>query len=116
MTAHDPLATWRRLCVRNGLSLGGLQSGRQQDFGVVLAAAALAFDDGATYTEAEVNERLKAWLADPGAMLGTDHVELRRWLVDMRLLDRDGYGRALRARSRRRRRSSGRSTRLPAGT
>lgn len=94
MTAQDPLATWRRLCVREALSLGGLQSGRRQDFGVVLAAAALAFDDGATYTEAEVNERLKAWLADPGAMLGTDHVELRRWLVDMRLLERDGYGRS----------------------
>lgn len=93
MTAQDPLTTWRRLCVRNGLSLGGLQSARQHDFSVVLAAAALAFDDGATYTEAEVNERLKAWLADPGAMLGTDHVELRRRLVDMRLLERDGYGR-----------------------
>jgi tRNA(adenine34) deaminase len=94
VTTQDPLATWRRLCVRNALSVGGLQSGRQQDFGVVLAAAALAFDEGATYSEAEVNERLKAWLAEPGAMLGTDHVELRRWLVDMRLLDRDGYGRS----------------------
>lgn len=93
MSAQDPLATWRRLCVRSGLSLGGLQSSRKQDFGVVLAAAALAFDDGATYTEAEVNQRLQAWLADPGAMLGTDHVELRRWLVDARLLARDGYGR-----------------------
>jgi tRNA(adenine34) deaminase len=94
VTAQDPLATWRRLCVRNGLSLGGLQSARQHDFGIVLAAAALAFDYGATYTEAEVNERLKAWLADPGAMLDTDHVELRRWLVDTHLLDRDGYGRS----------------------
>ncbi len=94
MKAQDPLATWRRLCVRNALSLGGLQTGRQHDFGVVVAAAALAFDDGATYTEAEVNERLRAWLADPGAMLETDHVELRRLLVDTRLLDRDGYGRA----------------------
>jgi hypothetical protein len=27
-------------------------------------------------------------------MLGTDHAELRRWLVDFHLLDRDGYGRA----------------------
>ncbi len=94
MTAHDPLATWRRLCVRNALSLGGLHSGRQQDVGVVLAAAVLAFDDGVTYTEPEVNERLKAWLAEPGAMLETDHVELRRWLVDTRLLERDGYGHA----------------------
>jgi hypothetical protein len=27
-------------------------------------------------------------------MLDIDHVELRRWLVDNRLLDRDGFGRA----------------------
>ena len=94
MRGQDPLATWRRLCVRNALSLGGLQTGRQHDFGVVVAAAALEFDAGVTYTEAEVNDRLRAWLADSGAMLETDHVELRRLLVDTRLLDRDGYGRA----------------------
>jgi hypothetical protein len=29
-------------------------------------------------------------------MLATDHVELRRWLVDLRLLERDGYGREYR--------------------
>ena len=27
-------------------------------------------------------------------MLATDHVELRRWLVDFRVLERDGFGRA----------------------
>jgi tRNA(adenine34) deaminase len=76
--------------------LGGLASGRQHDFRVVLAAAALALDEGTDYTEAEVNERLKHWLANAGAMLDTDHVELRRWLVDMRLVERDGYGRRYR--------------------
>ncbi len=92
MTATDPLASWRRLCVRSRLSLGSLQSGRRHDFAVVLAAAALGFDEATTYTEAEVNERLSAWLAEAGAMIDSDHVALRRLLVDMRLLDRDGYG------------------------
>jgi hypothetical protein len=43
-----------------------------------------------------VNDALRAWLAGPGAMLATDHVELRRWLVDLKLVERDGYGRAYR--------------------
>ena len=94
MRGEDPLSLWRRLCVRSGVSLGGLQTGRKDELGIVLAGAALAFDEGVDYTEAEVNAKLKAWLDGPGAMLATDHVELRRTLVDMRLLGRDGFGRA----------------------
>jgi tRNA(adenine34) deaminase len=90
---EDPLAVYRRLCVRRGIALGGLASGRQDDFRAVLAAAALALDEGAGYDEAGVNARLKAWLAGPGAMIDVDHVELRRWLVDTGLVQRDGYGR-----------------------
>jgi tRNA(adenine34) deaminase len=93
MTTTDALTTWRRLSVRERISLSGLQSGRQDDFRVLLAAAALAFDEDRSYSEAEVNARLEAWLAEAGTMLSTDHVALRRMLVDMRLLDRDGFGR-----------------------
>ncbi|HVF62402.1 MAG TPA: tRNA adenosine(34) deaminase TadA [Casimicrobiaceae bacterium] len=96
MNEADALATWRRLCVRDNLALGGLQSGRQADFRTVLAAAALTFDDDRSYSEAEVNDRLERWLETAGAMLRTDHVELRRLLVDMRLLARDSFGRAYR--------------------
>ena len=42
--------------------------------------------------EDEVNRRLSDWLADVGAMVQTDHVELRRWLVDAGYLARDGWG------------------------
>lgn len=90
---EDPLATFRRLCVRRGIALGGLASGRQDDFRTVLAAASLALDEGAAYDERGVNGRLAAWLAGPGAMIGCDHVELRRWLVDAGLVERDGFGR-----------------------
>ncbi len=58
-----------------------------------MAAAALAFEVQREYSEAEVNAVLKAWLAGAGAMLATDHVELRRWLVDCGLVVRDGFGR-----------------------
>jgi tRNA(adenine34) deaminase len=96
MAETNALQTWRSLAVRSGLSLGGLQSGRSQEFGVVLSAAALALHEGVEYSEAEVNERLKRWLAGGGSMLATDHVELRRWLVDMHFVERDGYGRSYR--------------------
>ena len=86
------LTAFRRLAITQGLTLGGLQSGRHLDFLVVTTAAALAFASGRAYTEAEVNALLKTWLAGPGRMLASDHVELRRWLVDCRLLERDGYG------------------------
>jgi hypothetical protein len=90
----DPiLAAYRRLAVRRGLALGALHGGRRADFLVVIAAAALACARGRDYTEAQINALLRDWLAGPGAMLSTDHVELRRWLVDCGLLARDGYGR-----------------------
>ena len=87
------LAAFRRIAVKRGLTPATLSSGQHADFVVVTAAAALALDAGRHYTEGEVNARLKDWLAGSGAMLVTDHVELRRWLVDCRLVARDGYGR-----------------------
>ena len=93
MTLDDPLAVLRRLCVRRGIALGGLASGRQGDFRTVLAAAALSLAEGENYDEPAVNARLRDWIAGPGAMLDVDHVELRRWLVDTRLVERDGFGR-----------------------
>jgi len=92
----DVVALLRRLAVRDGLALGGLYSGRRAEFDLVLATAAARFAPGRDYTEAEVNAALKAWLAAEAVMLGTDHVEARRWLVDTGLLGRDGYGRAYR--------------------
>jgi hypothetical protein len=96
MKVADPsrvISAFRRLAITHGLSPGALASGRQSDFVVVTAAAAVAFALGRDYAEKEVNAMLREWLAGPGAMLATDHVELRRLLIDCRLLDRDGFGR-----------------------
>ena len=82
------------LALRRDVSLGVLLSTHPRDFAVLLAAAAQSFPSGREFSEREVNELLRTFLDNAGSMLGTDHVELRRWLVDFHVLDRDGYGRA----------------------
>ena len=94
MSDDGYVKAWRRLCVKHGVGLGALMGSRGDEFAAALASASLVLPAGATSSEREVNERLRAWLAGPGAMLATDHVELRRWLVDLGLVERDGYGRA----------------------
>jgi hypothetical protein len=96
MTVGDDnrfLSAFRRLALAHGLLPGTLQTGRRTDFLAMTAAATLVFVPGRDYSEAEVNTLLKDWLAGPGAMLATDHAEMRRLLIDFRLLERDGYGR-----------------------
>jgi len=86
-------AILRRHAPRSGLSLRRLYAGRREEFATLLASAALSLAAGTVHSEREVNDILVRWLATAGAMLDTDHVELRRWLVDTGLLDRDGFGR-----------------------
>jgi hypothetical protein len=88
----DHVAVLRRLAVRQRLGIGALDA-QGIEFRTVLAAAALAVAPERDHDEAAVNAALRDWLAGAGAMLATDHVELRRWLVDCGLLARDGYGR-----------------------
>ena len=96
MTMHEttPIDRFAALAVRSGLALGVLYSARIGDFHLVLAAASRAFEGDRTYSERDVNDILRAWLAREGSMLAVDHVELRRWLVDSHVLVRDDYGRA----------------------
>ena len=95
-TSPDFVSAWRRLAVKRQVGPGPLAGARADEFAAALAAASLALPSDVAVTEREVNTRLVAWLAGPGAMLSTDHVELRRWLVDLGLVERDGYGRAYR--------------------
>ena len=89
-TAPHPVRT---LVLKSGVSLGGLSD---EDRAWALAVAALRLNTEAECTEAQANEALKACLRQEGAFLQTDHVELRRWLVDTGWWVRDGYGRAYR--------------------
>ena len=79
------------LVVKEGVSLGLLGDA---DRALVLALAAIEIEPGREHREADVNRILERWLDGPGAMLSTDHVELRRWLVDAGFVSRDGFGRA----------------------
>ncbi len=90
------IEVWQRLALTPGRTLGALQQGRKDEYVVVTAAAALAFDTACGYTESEVNVALDRWLDTAGVMLETDRVQLRRALVDCRLLERDAYGRIYR--------------------
>lgn len=65
---------------------------RPSDQELVAALAACRFDPSRTYTEAEVNEQLTAWLPCISEEFGIDHVSLRRLLVDLRLLVRSSSG------------------------
>jgi hypothetical protein len=91
---QDLVARLRTLAIRQRLSLGVMHAAAHADFVLLMAAAAHAFAPERTYTEADVNACLRAWLAGPGAMVDVDHVELRRWLVDAGVLARDGFGRS----------------------
>lgn len=93
MTPPEVLAALSSLVVKTGVALGGL-SARERELALALAAAALA--DGASASEPEVNRILKRCLAQEASFLDTDHVELRRWLVDAGWWQRDGFGRVYR--------------------
>ena len=52
----------------------------------------LTLDSSRTYTEPEINERIRAWNAQVAPAIETDHVTLRRLLVDHGHLERRADG------------------------
>jgi hypothetical protein len=91
---NDTLRSLAPLVVKDHVSLGGLPAA---EMALALAAAHATLPAAVALSEREVNEALKAALAGAVCWLGTDHVELRRWLVDAGWLQRDGFGREYRA-------------------
>jgi hypothetical protein len=65
---------------------------RPSDQELVARLAASSFDPQKIYNEAEVNDRLVAWLGSISEEYGIDHVTMRRLLVDLRLLVRTSSG------------------------
>ncbi len=80
------------LAARQGLHLGSLREREPRDLELLLASAALYLPMGQLLNEREANQCLKAFLAGAGAMLDTDHVELRRWMADLGFLHRSDFG------------------------
>jgi len=87
------LADLATLVVKQGVAIGGLAEPERRH---ALALVWSGLPDEQVLSEAQVNEALKGQLAGAASFLGTDHVELRRWLVDAGWLARDGFGREYR--------------------
>jgi hypothetical protein len=85
-TAH---ATLKRLFANGPLT--ALPT-RPADLKLLLRLAAARLQPGRHYSEAEINEALREWLATFSAAHGIDHVTLRRSLVDIGHLQRDRAG------------------------
>ena len=56
----------------------------------------MLLDSGRSYSEPEINAALRDWNRDVAPVIQTDHVTLRRLLVDYGLLERTSDGRAYR--------------------
>ena len=80
------------LVIKQGVGLGVLPERTRQ---LALALAWTGLPD-TVMSEPEINVAIKAQLEGAVRCLDTDHVELRRWLVDAGWLSRDGFGRAYR--------------------
>lgn len=81
-----------QLALRHGVHLSTLQEKDGSDLALLFASAALAFPADQLMREQDANEILKRFLATAGVMVATDHVELRRWMVDTGFLQRSDYG------------------------
>ncbi len=90
--SSDVMALLAQLVVKRRVSLGNMADDERRA-ALSLAWASLPWGP---LKEAEVNGALKVALEQACQCLGTDHVELRRWLVDSGWLARDGYGREYR--------------------
>lgn len=81
-----------QLAIRQGVHLSTLQQKDGRDLELVFATATLFFPADRLLDERGANAVLKHFLSTAGAMLDTDHVELRRWLVDTGFIRRSDFG------------------------
>jgi tRNA(adenine34) deaminase len=92
ITAAAWLQRLAELGRRQGLSLATLLGGDRLDLDLLLASAALHLPLDEGLNEREASERLREFLSVTGAMLDTDHAELRRWLIDLGFATRSDRG------------------------
>ena len=60
---------------------------------ILFKSVRLVLDSSRTYSEREINTALEAWNRDVAPAIETDHVTLRRMLVDYKHLERTDDGR-----------------------
>jgi hypothetical protein len=85
-----------RLC-RLGADRGPRRFPRKQrDRDILIKSIVMLLDSDRTYTERQINVVLRAWNRDVAPAIGTDHVTVRRLLVDSRYLERTADGQTYR--------------------
>ena len=92
ITAEEWLDRMSQLALRHGVHLSTLQQKDGRHLELFFAGAALAFPRDVSLSEHDANQILKRFLATAGVMVSTDHVELRRWMVDTGFLQRSDFG------------------------
>jgi hypothetical protein len=65
---------------------------RRRDRSILMKSIALELDSTREYSEPEINELLMRWQRDIAPAIDTDHVALRRYLVDYGHLERTADG------------------------
>jgi hypothetical protein len=89
VTRHEFEGRLISLCVRSGMN--GLPR-KSRDRQILFKSIALLLVPEKVYSEAEVNQTIRLWLAAVAVRLQTDHVALRRNLVENGYLVRDPRG------------------------
>jgi len=81
-----------RLC-RLGADRGPRRFPRKRrDRDILIKSIAMGLDSARSYTEPEINELLNDWKRDVAPAIDTDHVSIRRLLVDYGKLERTPDG------------------------
>ena len=65
---------------------------KRRDRQILMKSICMLLDSDRTYTESEINDALIEWNRDVAPAIDTDHVTLRRWLVDYGHLERTPDG------------------------
>ena len=65
---------------------------RARDRDIMMKSICMLMDSGRTYSEGEVNELLQEWNRDVAPAIESDHVSIRRTLVDYGFLERRADG------------------------
>lgn len=69
---------------------------KPRDRAILMKSIVMLLDSDRTYSERQINALLEAWKRDIAPAIETDHVTLRRLLVDRGQLERSTDGRAYR--------------------
>jgi hypothetical protein len=64
----------------------------RRDREILMQSIVMRLDSARTYDEGEINDALKTWLREVAPAIDTDHVTLRRLLVDCGRLERRADG------------------------